>query len=81
MFFYKRWLNLLYKTTYTNNINGSIKIIKTEGKINIVTLFIHNIKKRLFKLSKLKEYMHYRCLSDIERMKYEEMLSNKARVD
>ena len=81
MFFYKRWLNLLYKTTYTNNINGSIKIIKTEGKINIVTLFIHNIKKRLFKLSKLKEYIHYRCLSDIERMKYEEMLSNKARVD
>ena len=81
MFFYKRWLNLLYKTTYTNNINGSIKIIKTEGKINIITLFIHNVKKRLFKLSKLKEYMHYRCLSDIERMKYEEMLSNKARVD
>ena len=79
--FLLRWLNLLYKTTYTNNINGSIKIIKTEGKINIITLFIHNIKKRLFKLSKLKEYMHYRCLSDIERMKYEEMLSNKARVD
>ena len=72
---------MLYKTTYTNNINGSIKIIKTEGKINIITLFIHNIKKRLFKLSKLKEYIHYRCLSDIERMKYEEMLSNKARVD
>ena len=22
---------MLYKTTYTNNINGSIKIIKTEG--------------------------------------------------
>ena len=79
--FLLRWLNLLYKTTYTNNINGSIKIIKTEGKINIITLFIHNVKKRLFKLSKLKEYMHYRCLSDIERMKYEEMLSNKARVD
>ena len=79
--FLLRWLNLLYKTTYTNNINGSIKIIKTEGKINIITLFIHNVKKRLFKLSKLKEYMHYRCLSDIERMKYEERLSNKARVD
>ena len=79
--FLLRWLNLLYKTTYTNNINGSIKIIKTEGKINIITLFIHNVKKRLFKLSKLKEYMHYRCLSDLERMKYEEMLSNKARVD
>ena len=79
--FLLRWLNLLYKTTYTNNINGSIKIIKTEGKINIITLFIHNVKKRLFKLSKLKEYIHYRCLSDIERMKYEEMLSNKARVD
>ena len=79
--FLLRWLNLLYKTTYTNNINGSIKIIKTEGKINIITLFIHNIKKRLFKLSKLKEYIHYRFLSDIERMKYEEMLSNKARVD
>ena len=72
---------MLYKTTYTNNINGSIKIIKTEGKINIITLFIHNVKKRLFKLSKLKEYMHYRCLSDIERMKYEEMLSNKDRID
>ena len=79
--FFVEVVNLLYKTTYTNNINGSIKIIKTEGKINIVTLFIHNIKKRLFKLSKLKEYIHYRCLSDIERMKYEEMLSNKARVD
>lgn len=72
---------MLYKTTYTNNINDSIKIIKTEGKISIITLFIHNVKKRLFKLSKLKEYIHYRCLSDIERMKYEEMLSNKARVD
>ena len=72
---------MLYKTTYTNNINGSIKIIKTEGKINIITLFIHNVKKRLFKLSKLKEYIHYRCLSDIERMKYEEMLSNKDRID
>ena len=41
--------NILKRSNYkyTNNINGSIKIIKTEGKINIVTLFIHNIKKLL----------------------------------
>ena len=62
---------MLYKTTYTNNINGSIKIIKTEGKINIITLFIHTIKKRLFKISKLKEYL-------IQKKK---IWSKKARVD
>ena len=79
--FFVEVINFLHKTTYRSNINGSIKIIITEGKFNIIVLFIHNIKKRLFKLSKLKDYIHYRCLSDIERMKYEEMLSNKARVD
>lgn len=47
---------MLYKTTYTSNINDSIKVIITEGKFNVIVLFIHNIKKRLFKISKLKEY-------------------------
>lgn len=55
--FFVEVVNLLYKTTYTNNINGSIKVIITEGKFNIIVLFIHNIKKRLFKISKLKEYI------------------------